>query len=234
MKPAAGGSALIFLPDSLFRRFFPFPVYPDSPVCPEIQIGMDKSGQAVSLILQNIVGTPAYNHAGAFPGQPENDLSLYLPEIVLIGWIKIPGRKCGSQKTGRESSTPFRPKNTGRSRAKPTPKTTSRIMERAVEASASIMPHRNTKMKMLLFAWERSPFPRLMLTKAQQPSPIMTAMARATTVSGKTTVLAAFPETDLKFPWGFTFLSNLYSKKACCLCRWIYAAGHTLFLNQSR
>ena len=35
--------------------------------------------------------------------------------------------------------------------------------------------------------------PRDMLTKAQQPSPIMTAMPRAMTVSGKTTVFAAFP-----------------------------------------
>ena len=35
--------------------------------------------------------------------------------------------------------------------------------------------------------------PRLMLTKAQQPSPIITAIASATTVRGKTTVLAALP-----------------------------------------
>ena len=35
--------------------------------------------------------------------------------------------------------------------------------------------------------------PSAMLTKAQQPSPTMTAMASATTVSGKTTVLAALP-----------------------------------------
>ena len=34
---------------------------------------------------------------------------------------------------------------------------------------------------------------RLMLTKAQVPSPIITATASATTVSGKTTVFAAFP-----------------------------------------
>ena len=37
------------------------------------------------------------------------------------------------------------------------------------------------------------PRPRLRLTKAQQPSPIITAMASATTVSGKTTVFAALP-----------------------------------------
>ena len=35
--------------------------------------------------------------------------------------------------------------------------------------------------------------PSAMLTKAQQPSPTMTAMASATTVSGNTTVLAALP-----------------------------------------
>ena len=35
--------------------------------------------------------------------------------------------------------------------------------------------------------------PREMLTKAQQPSPIMTAIPNAITVRGKTTVLAAFP-----------------------------------------
>ena len=38
-----------------------------------------------------------------------------------------------------------------------------------------------------------SPLPSEMLTNAQQPSPIITAMASATTVSGKTTVLAALP-----------------------------------------
>ena len=78
MKPAAGGSALIFLPNSLFRRFFSFPVYPDNPVCPEIQIGMDKSGQAVSLILQNIVGTPAYNHAARLISYLPDDTALLL------------------------------------------------------------------------------------------------------------------------------------------------------------
>ena len=45
----------------------------------------------------------------------------------------------------------------------------------------------------LRFAFCCSPFPRLMLTKAQQPSPTMTATASATTVSGNTTVLAALP-----------------------------------------
>ena len=35
--------------------------------------------------------------------------------------------------------------------------------------------------------------PRFRLTNAQHPSPIMTAMASAITVSGNTTVFAAFP-----------------------------------------
>lgn len=38
-----------------------------------------------------------------------------------------------------------------------------------------------------------SPLPRQMLTNAQQPSPIITAIARATTVNGNTTVFAALP-----------------------------------------
>ena len=37
------------------------------------------------------------------------------------------------------------------------------------------------------------PAPSEMLTNAQQPSPIITAIPRAMTVSGKTTVFAAFP-----------------------------------------
>ena len=45
----------------------------------------------------------------------------------------------------------------------------------------------------LFFASPTSPLPSEMLTKAQQPSPIITAMASATTVSGKTTVFAALP-----------------------------------------
>ena len=45
----------------------------------------------------------------------------------------------------------------------------------------------------LVLAAARSPCPRLKLTKAQQPSPIITAIASATTVSGNTTVLAALP-----------------------------------------
>ncbi len=53
--------------------------------------------------------------------------------------------------------------------------------------------HSSTALPMLLWASSRFPAPRLMLTKAQQPSPIITASARATTVSGKTTVLAALP-----------------------------------------
>ncbi len=46
---------------------------------------------------------------------------------------------------------------------------------------------------MLLCAASLSFRPRLMLTKAQQPSPIITAMDSATTVKGNTTVLAALP-----------------------------------------
>lgn len=55
------------------------------------------------------------------------------------------------------------------------------------------MMQRMTEQPMLLWASSCAPEPRLMLAKAQQPSPIMTASASATTVSGKTTVLAALP-----------------------------------------
>ena len=50
-----------------------------------------------------------------------------------------------------------------------------------------------TALPTLRFALPTSLLPSAMLTKAQQPSPIMTAMASATTVSGNTTVLAALP-----------------------------------------
>ena len=48
-----------------------------------------------------------------------------------------------------EYSTPSRPKNRGSSRAKPTPKTTSRNMDSMVEASA--LPRACRKMKQALF-----------------------------------------------------------------------------------
>ena len=48
------------------------------------------------------------------------------------------------------------------------------------------MMQRMTEQPMLRWASSCAPEPRLMLTKAQQPSPIMTASASATTVSGKT------------------------------------------------
>ena len=50
-----------------------------------------------------------------------------------------------------------------------------------------------TALPTLRLAFSSSFLPRAILTKAQQPSPIMTAMASATTVRGKTTVLAALP-----------------------------------------
>jgi len=50
-----------------------------------------------------------------------------------------------------------------------------------------------TALPTLFLASPTSPLPSEMLTNAQQPSPIITAMASATTVSGKTTVLAALP-----------------------------------------
>ena len=55
---------------------------------------------------------------------------------------------------------------------------------------ASVM---TTELPTLFFAVSGCRLPRLMLTYAQQPSPIITAMASATTVSGKTTVFAALP-----------------------------------------
>ena len=50
-----------------------------------------------------------------------------------------------------------------------------------------------TALPTLRFALSDSFLPSAILTKAQQPSPTITAIARATTVNGKTTVLAAFP-----------------------------------------
>ena len=50
-----------------------------------------------------------------------------------------------------------------------------------------------TELPTLFFALSSSFLPMLMLTNAQQPSPTMTAIASATTVSGNTTVLAALP-----------------------------------------
>ena len=53
--------------------------------------------------------------------------------------------------------------------------------------------HSVTALPMLRWAFSLFREPRQMLTKAQQPSPIITASASATTVSGNTTVLAALP-----------------------------------------
>ena len=50
-----------------------------------------------------------------------------------------------------------------------------------------------TALPTLFLASPTSPLPSEMLTNAQQPSPIITATARATTVRGNTTVLAALP-----------------------------------------
>ena len=52
-----------------------------------------------------------------------------------------------------EKSTPSRPKKRGRSRAKPTPNTTSRTMERMVDSRAFPMACR--KMKQALFTQAR-------------------------------------------------------------------------------
>ena len=52
---------------------------------------------------------------------------------------------------------------------------------------------RTTEFPTLFFAVCVSFFPRLRLTNAQHPSPIITAIARAITVSGNITVFAALP-----------------------------------------
>ena len=62
----------------------------------------------------------------------------------------------------------------------------------AVSARLTMM-HSSVALPTLLWASSLRPAPRLMETNAQQPSPIITASASATTVSGKTTVLAALP-----------------------------------------
>ena len=58
-------------------------------------------------------------------------------------------RKVRTSDTGMEYSTPSRPKNSGRTRAKPTPKTTSRNMESIVEANALPRAYRNMKQALL-------------------------------------------------------------------------------------
>ena len=67
----------------------------------------------------------------------------------------------------------------------------------------------------LFLAVFRSFFPRLMLTKAQQPSPTITAIARATTVRGNTTVFLLFTLTNSKkIHW--TFFHMYGNKKVAC------------------
>lgn len=58
-----------------------------------------------------------------------------------------------------------------------------------------------------LCASSRLSAPRDMLTNAQQPSPIITAIARAMTVSGNTTVFAALPSE----PRYAAFAMNIWS-----------------------
>ena len=58
-------------------------------------------------------------------------------------------RKVSRSDTGMEYSTPSSPNHSGSTRAKPTPKITSRIMDRAVEAAA--LPLAWRKMKQALF-----------------------------------------------------------------------------------
>ena len=67
-------------------------------------------------------------------------------------------------------------------------KTRYSAVSTALDATQAI-----TALPMLRWALSRWLAPRLMDTKAQAPSPIITAMASATTVSGNTTVLAALP-----------------------------------------
>ena len=55
------------------------------------------------------------------------------------------------------------------------------------------MPVSIMQFPMLRAALSGSFFPNHRLTKVQQPSPIITAIANATTVRGKTTVFAALP-----------------------------------------
>ena len=62
-------------------------------------------------------------------------------------------RKVRISDTGMEYSTPSKPKNTGSSRAKPTPNTTSRNMDSSVEASA--LPTACRKMKHALLTQAR-------------------------------------------------------------------------------
>ena len=62
-------------------------------------------------------------------------------------------KKVRTSDTGMEYRTPSSPKNTGSSRANPTPNTTSRNRESMVEASA--LPTACKKMKQALFTQAR-------------------------------------------------------------------------------
>ena len=70
----------------------------------------------------------------------------------------------------------------------------SSASSRYTAVSTTLLPtDRTTALPTLRFARSASPRPSAMLTNAQQPSPIITAIASATTVSGNTTVFAALP-----------------------------------------
>ena len=56
---------------------------------------------------------------------------------------KAADKKVRESETGMEYKTPSSPKNKGRIKANPTPNTTSRIMDRAVEAAAFPMACKN-------------------------------------------------------------------------------------------
>ena len=77
--------ALVLVPKPLLRRLLPLTVNLHDALGALFHIRMDKSGQAVRLLPQDIVGAAADDNARSFLRQLQDDLPLEQPQLVLGG-----------------------------------------------------------------------------------------------------------------------------------------------------
>lgn len=84
-----GASALILILQPLLRSLSPLAVLFYNALCPEGHVCMNEDLQHIGTVLQDKVRTPADNDAGALLCQIRNDISLNLPEDVLIGGAAV-------------------------------------------------------------------------------------------------------------------------------------------------
>ena len=101
IKAMVGSPALVFVLQPLLRGSVPLTVDLHNPLCPEVQVCVNKDLPAICRVPEAVIRAAAHDDTGPLPGKLCNDLILDCPQIIFVGGaIDAVGEDIGKHAAG--------------------------------------------------------------------------------------------------------------------------------------